>query len=98
MQLEAKAAGAQRRELARRLVQGQLQIWKRAQAWLAEAGVEAGVAKASPQADGKGKQHAPQTSHQAKSHQQQRAAAAAAAPSQSGKRKRARERGCGGAK
>jgi len=96
MQLEAKAAGAQRRELARRLVQGQLQIWKTAQAWLAQA--EAGVAQASPQADGKGKQHAPQTSHQAKSHQQQRAAAAAAAPSQSGKRKRARERGCGGAK
>ncbi len=95
MQLEAKAAGAQRRELTRRLVQGQLQIWKTAQAWLAEAGVEAGVAQASPQADGK--QHAPQTSHQAKSHQQ-RAAAAAAAPSQSGKRKRAKERGCGGAK
>ena len=97
MQLEAKAAGAQRRELARRLVQGQLQIWKTAQAWLAQAGVEAGVAQASPQADGKGKQHAPQRSHQEKSHQQ-RAAAAAAAPSQSGKRKRARERGCGGAK
>ena len=98
MQLEAKAAGAQRRELARRLVQGQLQIWKTAQAWLAEAGVEAGVAQASPQADGKGKQHAPQKSHQAKSHQQRAAAAAAAAPSQSGKRKRAKERGCGGAK
>ena len=96
MQLEAKAAGAQRRELARRLVQGQLQIWKTAQAWLAEAGVEAGVAQASPQADGKGKQHAPQRSHQEKSHQQR--AAAAAAQSQSGKRKRARERGCGGAK
>ena len=95
MQQEAKAAGAQRRELARRLVQGQLQIWKTAQAWLAQA--EAGVAEASPQADGKGKQHAPQRSHQAKSHQQ-RAAAAAAAPSQSGKRKRAKERGCGGAK
>ena len=93
MQQEARAAGAQRRELARRLVQGQLQIWKTAQAWLAQA--EAGVAQASPQADGK--QHAPQTSHQAKSHQQ-RAAAAAAAPSQSGKRKRAKERGCGGAK
>ena len=97
MQQEAKAAGAQRRELARRLVQGQLQIWKRAQAWLAEAGVEAGVAEASPQADGKGKQHAPQTSHQAKS-PQQRAAAADVAPSQSGKRKRAKERGCSGAK
>ena len=95
MQQEAKAAGAQRRELARRLVQGQLQIWKTAQAWLAQA--EAGGAEASPQADGKGEQHAPQTSHQAKS-PQQRAAAADVAPSQSGKRKRAKERGCGGAK
>ena len=61
------------------------------------AQAETGVAQTSPQADGKGKQHAPQKSHQAKSHQQ-RAAAAAVAPSQSGKRKRAKEKGCGGAK
>ena len=66
MQQEARAAGAQRRELARRLVQGQLQIWKTAQAWLAQA--EAGVAQARPQADGKGKQHASQTSQQHCSH------------------------------
>ena len=88
MRQEAKAAGAQRRELARRLVQGQLQIWKTAQAWLAQA--EAGVAQARPQADGKGKQHAPQKSHQAK-RPQQRAAAVDVAPSQSGKRKRAKD-------
>jgi hypothetical protein len=53
---------------------------------------QAGEAEASPQADGKGEQHAPQKSHQVKSHQvkrhQQRAAAADVAPSQSGKRKR----------
>ena len=44
MQAEAEATGAQRREMAARLVQGELRIWKAAQAWLTKAG---------------GKQHAP---------------------------------------
>ena len=40
MQAEAEATGARRREVAARLVQVELQIWKTAQAWLAKAGVE----------------------------------------------------------
>ena len=85
MQVEAKATGAQRREMATRLVQGELRIWKAAQAWVSQAGV----------AQAGGKQHAPQKSHQVKSHQvkshQQGAAAVDGAPSQGGKRKRAKQ-------
>ena len=85
MQVEAKATGAQRREVATRLVQGELRIWKAAQAWVTQAGV----------AQAGGKQHAPQKSHQVKSHHvkshQQGAAAADGAPSQGGKRKRAKQ-------
>ena len=90
MQVEAKASGAGRREVAARLVQGELRIWKAAQAWVTKAGV----------AQAGGKQHAPQKSHQVKSHQvkshqvkshQQGAAAVDGAPSQGGKRKRAKQ-------
>ena len=72
-------------EVATRLVQGELRIWKAAQAWVTQAGV----------AQAGGKQHAPQKSHQVKSHHvkshQQGAAAADGAPSQGGKRKRAKQ-------